>query len=57
MHKQYICHRDLKPDNVILCKNKMLVKIIDFNVAKNYKNSKLLTKIGLDEWNAPEIIN
>lgn len=36
MHLQGICHRDIKPDNIMVQKDGS-VKIIDFSVAKRYK--------------------
>lgn len=42
LEKKFILHRDLKPDNVLLCP-KMQPKIIDFGSAyysNNYKGSK-----------------
>lgn len=33
MHYQGICHRDLKPDNIIVADDFESLKIIDFNVA------------------------
>lgn len=33
-----ICHRDLKPDNIIVTKDLSDLRIIDFNVSVNLKN-------------------
>ncbi len=33
-------------------------KIIDFNVARMFENKefKMMSKVGLDQWNAPEVL-
>ena len=68
LHENRICHRDLKPDNILVahetstikagCKNQtaVKVKIIDFNVAVRLQDetSKIQGGTGLKEWSAPE---
>jgi len=69
LHKNYVCHRDLKPNNILCsvdCKN---VKITDFNVSKfsdYYKEFGNLEKDGkIEMWtytgtvafSAPEIFS
>ena len=34
MHKNRTCHRDIKPNNILVDKNLSKLTIIDFNVAK-----------------------
>ena len=54
MHSQRICHRDLKPDNV-LAADDFSVKIIDFNTAaKADADLQVSGGMGLKEWSAPE---
>lgn len=61
-----MCHRDLKPDNILTDKTGNTVKILDFNIAKfsdDYKAVGPLVKykipmhtyIGTLEFSAPEI--
>ena len=41
LHTNFICHRDLKPDNILSSKNGETLKIIDFNISKKFDfNSK-----------------
>ena len=40
MHKKNICHRDMKPDNVLLSKHNH-VRICDFGEAKVFNESDL----------------
>ncbi len=53
-----ICHRDIKPSNILVTKDNV-VKIIDFNVARNRKDGetdfKMMTKTGTLAYCAPEI--
>lgn len=55
IHSQGIVHRDLKPDNVLL-DSEGHVHLTDFNVASDFKPSKLLTsKSGTLAYLAPEV--
>ena len=62
LHGKGICHRDLKPDNIMVKNSsydntKLLqVKIIDFNVATEVDpdTQKVKGGKGLREWSAPE---
>ena len=55
----HICHRDIKPDNIIISQmDPIVIKILDFNVAKQmHPGQRMLTKTGLEEWSAPEMLN
>jgi serine/threonine protein kinase len=37
IHERNICHRDIKPQNILCNLEKGIVKIIDFGVSKNMK--------------------
>lgn len=61
MHSKGICHRDLKPRNILLSKGDARVKITDFNVSKYFKrhNGQLLTmttRTGTIAFSAPETL-
>jgi serine/threonine protein kinase len=40
LHEQGICHRDIKPDNIIVNDDFSKVKIIDFNVSKRFSSTR-----------------
>lgn len=60
MHLHRICHRDLKPDNILLThgskeSDEIKLKVIDFNVAVDLSQCAAIRgKTGVDEWSAPE---
>ena len=66
LHSKRICHRDIKPQNVIVNTN-LELKLIDFNIAKAIKRSdtscysesqmsmKSMTQIGSPLYAAPEV--
>ena len=64
LHRNNICHRDLKPDNIMLTADgksefkfePLKVKIVDFNVAVevDQDTQKIIGATGLREWSAPE---
>eukprot|EP00051_Salpingoeca_urceolata_P027638 m.482487 g.482487 ORF g.482487 m.482487 type:complete len:791 (-) comp22555_c0_seq1:1286-3658(-) len=57
LHKCCVIHRDLKGQNVLMCADGR-VKLVDFGVSANMKNSKEMrnTFIGTPYWMAPEVI-
>ena len=61
LHKNFICHRDLKIENVVLVGNNYDIKLIDFGYATkfvdtNNKEKKLTNFVGTPYCCAPEIL-
>ena len=51
-----VCHRDLKPDNIIVDEYFTLY-VIDFNVAVKFSDAtqdEIIGGTGLKQWSAPE---
>jgi len=58
MHSQHVIHRDIKPQNVLMCgsKDDMIPKIADFGVSKVIQTAiKTHTRVGQDLYMAPEV--
>ena len=60
MHSQGMAHRDLKPDNIILCSKTFDLKITDFGFAipleGRSRDGLLWSKVGTSAYMAPEIL-
>lgn len=58
MHKHRVCHRDLKPDNLLVNDQfhyNPRLKVIDFNVAWDLSKEPIIKgKTGVEAWSAPE---
>ena len=54
IQKKKICHRDIKPENLLLTE-KRIIKIIDFGLSKQYKDT-LSSQSGSPCYAAPEMI-
>lgn len=53
LHENGICHRDIKPNNILSDEEGKRVKITDFNVAKfsdDYKNLSPFKKFKMKMW-------
>lgn len=67
LHLNGVCHRDLKPDNILISQDGEMTKIVDFNVSKFSKsedytaisneNYKMWTQTGTIAFTAPEVFN
>lgn len=59
LHSNYICHRDIKPDNILFDEQTGDIKLIDFGVSKNLKRrgqyEQMLTNTGTYYYKAPEM--
>lgn len=59
IHSHKICHRDIKPDNILYDKYHQSVKVIDFDISKKVEDRgrkrNLLTITGTPYFRAPEM--
>lgn len=56
LHDLKIAHRDLKTENMIFCKNRQFVKLIDFGLSKFCSSSKFTATMGTPDYTAPEVL-
>ena len=56
LHKNKICHRDLKMENIMIDPLSKFVKIIDFEFSRKFKEYELRSQIGTPYYLAPEVI-
>lgn len=53
-HQNGIIHRDIKPQNLLLSKDRDVVKIADFGVARLHLNDAPITRVGTNVYAPPE---
>jgi serine/threonine protein kinase len=53
-HKNGVIHRDIKPQNLLLTKDKQTVKIADFGVARLNQSDSPITRVGTNIYAPPE---
>lgn len=53
-HECGVIHRDIKPQNLLLTADKLIVKIADFGVARLETNEGAITRVGTNIYSAPE---
>lgn len=53
-HNNGIIHRDIKPQNLLLSKDRDIVKIADFGVARLHQNDAPITRVGTNVYAPPE---
>lgn len=53
-HQHSIIHRDIKPQNLLLSKDRDIVKIADFGVARIHQNDAPITRVGTNVYAPPE---
>ncbi len=53
-HRHDIIHRDIKPQNLLLNKDRSVVKIADFGVARVHQSDAPITRVGTNIYAPPE---
>ncbi|KAI5852461.1 kinase-like domain-containing protein [Morchella snyderi] len=57
LHENKICHRDLKPNNILIARySPIQVKLADFGSSKSTINTSLRTSCGTSGYMAPELL-
>ena len=61
IHSKGICHRDIKPDNILYDRKNKKIKVIDFGISRNINDrgnkKEMLTITGTLYYRAPEMFS
>lgn len=59
LHANYVCHRDISPQNILVSEDISIFKLVDFGVSKIFMDGtnpiEMITPTGLPAYRAPEI--
>ncbi|XP_033120602.1 death-associated protein kinase 2-like isoform X2 [Anneissia japonica] len=58
IHRNKVCHLDLKPENIVLESSRSKIKLIDFGLSRQVSSTEeIRNMLGTPEFIAPEVVN
>lgn len=57
LHSNKVCHKDIKPENVMIDPETLKIKLIDFNVSQLTGGDHIMSHTGTHGFMAPEMAN